>query len=172
LRAVGEIPVPIVIAQHMPKFFTASLAAMLATDTGLNVREAVSREPLAPGSVTIIAGGQHGTIERGIADFRLHLAEATGGVAPSIDRLFSSAALRAASPLGVLLTGMGRDGCDGALALHRRGATVLVQEPSECVVAGIPSAAIEAGVAAAVLPLADLGAWIVSAVKSKVRDVG
>ncbi len=168
LRAVGKIQVPIVIAQHMPKFFTASLATMLATDTGLNVREAVSREPLAPGSVTVIAGGQHGTIERGIAGFRLHLSEATGGASPSIDRLFASAASRATSPLAVLLTGMGRDGCDGALALHRRGATVLVQEPLECVVAGIPSAAIEAGLADAVLPLVDLGAWIVAAVGTEV----
>ena len=163
LRAVGKIQVPIVIAQHMPRFFTASMAAMLSADTGLEVREAVSRELLAPGSVTIIAGGEHGTIERGIAGFRLHLTEATEGPAPSIDRLLSSAALRATSPLAVLLTGMGRDGCDGALALHRRGATVLVQEPAECVVAGIPSAAIEAGVASAVLPLIDLGAWIASA---------
>jgi two-component system chemotaxis response regulator CheB len=168
LRAIGKIQVPIVIAQHMPKFFTASLAAMLATDTGLNVREAVSREPLAPGSVTIIAGGQHGIIERGLAGFRLHLSEATEGASPSIDRLFASAAARATAPLGVLLTGMGRDGCDGALALHRRGATVLVQEPAECVVAGIPSAAIEAGVAGAVLPLVDLGAWIVAAVGTEV----
>jgi two-component system chemotaxis response regulator CheB len=160
LRAIGEIRVPIVIAQHMPRFFTASLAGMLATDTGLDVREAVAREPLAPGSVTIIAGGQHGTIERGIAGFRLHYSEATEGASPSIDHLFTSAAARATSPLGVLLTGMGRDGCDGAMALHRRGATVLVQEPTECVVAGIPSAAIEEGVADAVLPLADLAAWI------------
>jgi two-component system, chemotaxis family, protein-glutamate methylesterase/glutaminase len=64
----------------------------------------------------------------------------------------------------VLLTGMGRDGCDGAIELHRRGASVLVQSPIECVVAGIPAAVIEAGAADAVLPLADLGAWIKSAV--------
>jgi two-component system chemotaxis response regulator CheB len=167
LRAVGKIQVPIVIAQHMPRFFTASLAAMLATDTGLNVREAVPREPLAAGSVTVITGGQHGTVERGIAGFRLQLTEAAEGAAPSIDRLFASAALRATSPLAVLLTGMGQDGCEGAKKLRQRGATVLVQDPAECVVAGIPSAAIEAGVVDAVLPLADLGAWIAVAAGSE-----
>jgi two-component system chemotaxis response regulator CheB len=163
LRAVGKLRVPVVIAQHMPQFFTAGLATMLARDTGLDVREVVSREPLLPGSVYLIAGGQHGTLARGIAGFRVNLTAATEGAAPSIDRLFMSASVCATSPVAVVLTGMGRDGCDGAQALQRRGATVLVQSPEECVVAGIPLAVIEAGAAEAVLPLADLGAWIAAA---------
>ena len=164
LLATGKVRVPVVIAQHMPRFFTASLALMLARDTGLDVREAVPHEALLPGSVYIIAGGQHGSMVRGVAGFRVRFEATTSGGSPSIDRLFLSAAACAASPLGVLLTGMGRDGCDGAVDLHRRGASVLVQSPLECVVAGIPSAVIEAGAADAVLPLADLGAWIRSAV--------
>jgi two-component system chemotaxis response regulator CheB len=160
LRAVGSFRVPVVIAQHMPRFFTAGLATMLARDTGLDVREAITREPLLPGSVYIIGGGQHGTMARGIAGFRIQLAAATDGASPSIDRLFSSAALCAVSPLGVLLTGMGRDGCEGAKEMRRRGASIVVQSPEECVVAGIPLAAIEAGATDAILPLADLGAWI------------
>jgi len=166
LRAAGKIRVPVVIAQHMPRFFTASLAAMLAADTGLDVREAKSREPLLPGSVYLIAGGQHGTLARGIAGFRLQLTAATEGAAPSIDRLFVSAALCAVSPLAILLTGMGRDGCEGAQELRRRNASVLVQSPAECVVAGMPSAAIEAGAVDAVLSLADLGAWVAAAAGS------
>jgi len=163
LRAAGKIRVPLVIAQHMPPFFTASLAAMLATDTGLDVREAKSRETLVPGTVYLIAGGQHGTLARGIAGFRLQLAAATEGAAPSIDRLFVSAARCAVSPLAILLTGMGQDGCEGAQELRRRNASVLVQSPAECVVAGMPSAAIAAGAVDAVLSLADLGAWVAAA---------
>jgi two-component system chemotaxis response regulator CheB len=163
LKAAGKVRVPVVIAQHMPEFFTASLAAMLATDTGLDVREAKSRETLVPGSVYLIAGGHHGSLVRGIAGFRLNLTPSTEGAAPSIDRLFASAAVCAVSPLAVLLTGMGRDGCEGALELRRRNAPVLVQSPAECVVAGIPTAAVEAGAVDAVLPLADLGAWLASA---------
>jgi two-component system chemotaxis response regulator CheB len=160
LRAAGKISVPMVIAQHMPRFFTASLAAMLAKDTGLDVREAMPHEVLQPGSVYIIAGGQNGTMVRGIAGFRVRLEPAKDGASPSIDTLFMSAAGCAPSPLAILLTGMGRDGCEGAKELRRKGASVLVQSPAECVVAGIPSAAIEAGAADAVLPLVDLGAWI------------
>jgi two-component system chemotaxis response regulator CheB len=163
LRAMGPPPAPVVIAQHMPRFFTASLAAMLADDLGLDVREAVANEVLAPGSVRVIGGGHHGTVVRGIAGFRVRVVPATDEIAPSVDRLFVSAAHTAAAPFGVLLTGMGRDGCLGAIELRRLGAVVLVQSPAECVVAGMPEAAIEAGAASAVLPLADLGAWIAAA---------
>jgi two-component system chemotaxis response regulator CheB len=86
--------------------------------------------------------------------------EATDGISPSVDRLFQSAAATAAAPLGVILTGMGSDGRAGALALRARGAAVLVQAPSECVVAGMPDSAIAAGAASAVLPLLDIAAWI------------
>ena len=160
LRAGGRIAPPIVIALHMPRFFTSSLAAMLAADTGLDVREAVAEEVLAPGSVHLIPGGQHGTVMRGIAGFRLRLAPATNELAPSADRLFASAAQVAASPVAILLTGMGRDGCEGAAAIYARHGAVLVQSPEECVVAGMAEAAIKAGVATAVLPISGIAAWL------------
>ena len=160
LRACGRIEAPIVIALHMPRFFTGSLATMLAADTGLDVREAVAEEVLAPGSVRIIPGGQHGTTVRGIAGFRIRLAPAKEELAPSADRLFASAAQVAAAPVAILLTGMGRDGCEGAAAVHARQGAVLVQSPEECVVAGMAEAAIKAGVATAVLPLSGIAAWL------------
>jgi two-component system chemotaxis response regulator CheB len=163
LRAMGPIRPPVVIALHMPRFFTASLATMLAADTGLDVREAAANDTLTPGSVHIIPGGQHGIVVRGLAGFRLRLVQAMAEIAPSVDRLFLSAASVAAAPAAVLLTGMGRDGCEGARALHGRGAPVLVQTPAECVVAGMTEATIADGSASAVLPLDGLGAWLAAA---------
>jgi two-component system chemotaxis response regulator CheB len=167
LRTMGPIRPPVVIALHMPRFFTASLATMLTADTGLDVREAAANDTLAPGSVTIIPGGQHGVVVRGLAGFRLRLAQATAEIAPSVDRLFLSAASVAAAPAAVLLTGMGRDGCEGARELHRRGAPVLVQTPAECVVAGMTQSAIADGSASAVLPLDGLAAWLAAAAGEK-----
>jgi two-component system chemotaxis response regulator CheB len=156
----GRLGPPVVIGQHMPRYFTASLAEMLSADTKQDVREATQHTVLEGGTITMLPGGQHGTLVRGVAGFRLSLVEATDGISPSVDRLFQSAAATAAAPLGVILTGMGSDGRAGALALRARGAAVLVQAPSECVVAGMPDSAIAAGAASAVLPLLDIAAWI------------
>jgi two-component system, chemotaxis family, protein-glutamate methylesterase/glutaminase len=163
LRTMGRLRPPVVVALHMPPFFTASLATMLAADTGLDVREAVANETLAPGSIHIIPGGQHGILVRGLSGFRLRLEPAATEIAPSVARLFLSAASVAAAPSAVLLTGMGRDGCDGARQLRARGAPVLVQTPAECVVAGMTEAAIADGSASAVLPLDGLAAWLTEA---------
>jgi two-component system, chemotaxis family, protein-glutamate methylesterase/glutaminase len=168
LRAMGPIRPPVVVALHMPPFFTASLATMLAADTGLDVREAIANDTLLPGSVHIIPGGQHGTVVRGLAGFRLRLVQAVAEIAPSVDRLFLSAASVAAAPAAVLLTGMGRDGCAGARQLHGRGASVLVQTPAECVVAGMTEAAIAEGSVTAVLPLDGLAAWLATAAGGRV----
>jgi two-component system chemotaxis response regulator CheB len=168
LRTMGPIRPPVVVALHMPRFFTASLATMLAADTGLDVREAIANDPLMPGSVHIIPGGQHGTVVRGLAGFRLRLVEAVAEIAPSVDRLFLSAASVAAAPAAVLLTGMGRDGCAGARQLHGRGAPVLVQTPAECVVAGMTEAAIAEGSATAILPLDGLAVWLAAASGGKI----
>ena len=160
LGSMGRLEPPLVVALHMPRFFTAGLAEMLSAGNGLDVREAVANAPLDPGAVHIIPGGQHGTVVRGISGFRLQLAPAGGEIAPSVDRLFTSAARAATAPCAVLLTGMGRDGTEGAVALHQRGAPVLVQRPAECVVAGMVELAIAAGAVSAVLPLEGLAAWL------------
>jgi two-component system chemotaxis response regulator CheB len=160
LGAMGRVGPPVVIGQHMPRYFTASLAEMLSADTKQSVREAAPHEVLLGGTIYMLPGGQHGTLVRGLAGFRLALTEATDGISPSVDRLFKSAAETAAAPLAVLLTGMGSDGRAGAVALRARGAGVLVQAPAECVVAGMPESTIAAGAASAVLPLLDIAAWI------------
>ena len=148
LRAVGPIAAPIVIAQHMPEFFTAYLAQSLAQDTGLKVREGGHREPVPPGEVTILPGGKDALVAPRLGGgFELRVTEPDGAVHPSANLLFESAAMAARRPVAVILTGMGNDGTRGAGRFARRNLPVLVQRPDTCVIDGMPSAAIEAGVA-------------------------
>ncbi len=157
LRAVGQIAAPIVIAQHMPEFFTSYLAQSLAHDTGLTVREGSHREPIMPGEVTILPGGKDALVApRSGGGLELRLTEADGVVHPSANVLFESAAMAARRPVAVILTGMGDDGTRGAGRFARRSLPVLVQRPDTCVIDGIPSAAIEAGVASESLTLEEI----------------
>jgi len=163
LRALGPIRPAIVIAQHMPPLFTRSLAGLLASDTGLPVVEAAQGAALSPGSVSLIPGGSHGVVQRVGGELRLRLLAAGQQgeeISPSADRLFESATSASAACAAVVLTGMGRDGSAGAAALHPLLFPILVQQPSECIVGGMPEAVIERGLATAVLPLAGIADWI------------
>jgi two-component system chemotaxis response regulator CheB len=157
LQALGETAAAVVIAQHMPQFFTAHFAASLAQDTGLAVREGTHRQPLRAGEATILPGAQDGIVApREGGGMELRLVQAGGPVAPSADRLFESAAMVGRRPAAVILTGMGDDGVRGAGRFAQRGLPVLVQRPDTCVVAGMPGAAIEAGLASEILTLDDI----------------
>jgi two-component system chemotaxis response regulator CheB len=148
LRAIGPIAPPIVIAQHMPAFFTACLAQSLSEDTGLTVREGRDREPVPASEVTILPGGKDARLApRAGGGFELRMTEGEGAVHPCADLLFESAAMVARRPVAVILTGMGNDGTRGAARFARRDLPVLVQRPDTCVIDGMPAAAIEAGVA-------------------------
>ena len=154
LRDIGPIAAPVVIAQHMPQFFTACLADSLSQDTGLAIAEGVHRQALLPGMVTILPGARDGVVAPGEGGgFELRLTQGDGPVHPSADLLFESAAMAARRPVAVILTGMGDDGARGAGRLAHRGLPVLVQRPETCVVGGMPGAAIEAGVATESLTL-------------------
>ncbi len=157
LRAIGPIAPPIVIAQHMPEFFTTCLAQSLGEDTGLTVREGRDREALAAGEVIILPGGKDARVAPCAGGgFELRLAETEGGIHPSADILFESTAMAARRPVAVILTGMGDDGSRGAAGFARRGLPVLVQRPDTCVIDGMPSAAIEAGAASDALTLDEI----------------
>ena len=158
LGSMGPIEPPVVIAQHTPELFTRSLADHLATELGLAVQEGVMHGLLPPRTVTILPGGQDGVVAYGRAgSFELRPTSGPGFVHPSGDLLLQSAALTARNPVAAILTGMGSDGAAGAAAFRRRGRPVLVQTPESCVVAGMPSAAIAAGVATHVLDLKAMG---------------
>lgn len=159
LPAIGKLPAPIVVAQHMPEFFTACLAQSLADDTGLAVREGADRQAIAANEVTLLPGGKDALVAPRIGGgFELRLTKGVGTVHPSADVLFESVAMSARRPVAVILTGMGDDGTRGAVRLARRGLHVLVQRPDSCVIGGMPAAAIEAGVATEVLSLDEIAA--------------
>jgi two-component system chemotaxis response regulator CheB len=157
LRGIGTISAPVVIAQHMPQFFTACLAESLARDTGLVVREGQDREPVLPGEVTILPGARDAVIApRAPGGFELRLTLTGGTVHPSADLLFESVAMVARHPVAVILTGMGNDGTRGAGRFAQRKLPVLVQRPESCIVGGMPSAAIDAGVASQSLSIEEI----------------
>lgn len=161
LAAAAPLGAPMVIAQHMPARFTTSLANLLRSETGLDVREGAHRMGLTAGSVTIIPGGGDAIVARAPAGFELRITTHESLVHPCADLLFETAALVARHPVAVIMTGMGSDGTKGAQHFQRRRLPVLVQDPKTCVVAGMPSAAIEAGVATESLVPASIGQKLV-----------
>ena len=157
LEALGTIAPPVVIAQHMPQFFTACLAQSLSQDTGVVACEGEHKKPVLPGQVTILPGARDGVIApRAGGGFELRLTQTDSVVHPSGDLLFESVAMVARHPVAVILTGMGEDGTRGAGRFAHRKLPVLVQRPDSCVVGGMPSAAIEAGVASESLSLDEI----------------
>jgi two-component system chemotaxis response regulator CheB len=149
LEGVCPYPVPIVIAQHIPPVFSRSLAESLASTLGVAVMEAEDGVRLSPNTVYLLPGGRNGELSRlraGVFAIRLH-DEGRALYRPNADILFRSAALSARNPVGVILTGMGTDGTEGARALTRRGCPVLVQDPATAVIWGMPRSVIDAGLA-------------------------
>lgn len=158
--------VPVVIAQHMPPIFGSIFATHLKQHAGLPATEAAEGKPLVPGTIYLAPGGCH-TVVRKKPDGQIVIAmlpsEARGPWRPSIDLLFSSAAEAFGNEaLAIALTGMGRDGTEGATHLARRGANIVVQDEASSVVWGIPGSIAEAGLANALLPPEKLGELAVS----------
>ena len=149
-----------VIVQHMPPGFTASLATRLDNASGLTVCEARGGERLSPSTALVAPGGRH-----------LHLREGglvalgdepeVGGLRPRADiTIRDAAAVFGERLLLVVLTGMGKDGLEGARDVKRLGGRILVEAESTCTVYGMPRAVAEAGLADNVLPLHELHAAI------------
>jgi len=151
---------PILIVQHMPAGFTASLASRLDSASALSVVEATGGEALDPKRLLLAPGGAHLRME---ADGRVRLSDDApmGGLRPRADLTITDAArLFGPAMVLVVLTGMGKDGLDGARAVRRAGGRILVEAESTCVVYGMPRAVAEAGLADEVLPLHELPAAI------------
>ena len=156
---------PTVITQHMPATFTKSFAGRLDRCTQAQVQEAYDNAPLEIGKVYLAPGGEkHLTVERaGGLRCRLRDGEAINGHRPSVDVLFQSVS-RAAGPaaLGVILTGMGRDGAQGLKDMRDAGARTLGQDEASCVVYGMPRCAFEAGAVERQTPIDKIGRQILT----------
>jgi two-component system chemotaxis response regulator CheB len=164
MRDAAHLRLPIVVVQHMPAGYTAKFAARLSAATGLDVREAADGDRLRPGMGVVAPGGtKHLEIEERRGELICHLKEAplVSGHCPSVDVMFHSVARALGShAIGALLTGMGRDGADGLLAMRKAGAATLIQSGETCVVNGMPKAAFELGAADRVVPLDQIGGAI------------
>jgi two-component system, chemotaxis family, protein-glutamate methylesterase/glutaminase len=148
------------IVQHMPPGFTGSLAERLDRASALVVREARDGDRPAPDTALIAPGGKHLRLDHDGA-LRVSETEPIGGLRPRADLTIDDVARAWGERcLLVVLTGMGKDGLDGARELRRRGGRVLAEDESTCTVYGMPRAVAEAELTDAVLPLDELAAAI------------
>lgn len=151
---------PTVITQHMPATFTASFAARLDRASGAKVQEAVDGALLEPGKVYVAPGGvTHLEVVRSAGlRCRLTQGDPVSGHRPSVDVLFNSVAQAVGDKaVGAILTGMGRDGAQGLLALRKAGARTLGQDEASCVVYGMPRTAFELGAVEKQVSLSSMG---------------
>jgi two-component system chemotaxis response regulator CheB len=153
------LPVPVVVVQHMPPFFTASLARRLDSVSALHVKEAEDGERLQPGWAYVGPGGRQMRLLRrkGELEIELHDEPYPSPFRPSVNMVASSvAAICGPRAIGVILTGMGDDGALGLKAMRDRGAFVIGQDAATSVIYGMPRAAFELGAVNVQLPLDEI----------------
>jgi two-component system, chemotaxis family, protein-glutamate methylesterase/glutaminase len=153
----------IVIAQHMPEGFTKSFAARLDSLARMRVKEAEEGERVLPGHAYIAPGHSHLLLQRRGAEYviRLSQSEPVNRHRPSVDVLFRSVAAHAGpKAIGVILTGMGKDGAQGMLEMRRAGAHTLAQDEASCVVFGMPREAIAIGAVDTIAAIEDIPALL------------
>lgn len=158
-----QIRVPILIVQHMPTVFTRLLAERLNGLTDLEVREAKNGESVRAGTVLIAPGDYHLELKAdgALPKLVLHQGPEENSCRPAVDVLFRSAAqVYRDKVLGVILTGMGKDGTEGCRHLSQKGSRIIVQDKASSVIWGMPKAVSEAGFADETLPLKKIAAAI------------
>lgn len=169
----ADLPVPLLLVQHMPPGFTASLAEHLAKRSRIAVKEAQDGEALRAGTLYIAPGGHHMVVRsRSGEDGERHRFVGLNtnppehSCRPSVDVLFRSLGTQFEGPvLAVVMTGMGSDGCEGVRALKRRGCHCLTQSEDTCVIYGMPMAVDEAGLSDERVPLGLLASRISTLVR-------
>ena len=166
-----DFPVPVMVAQHMPAGFTASLAARLNSLCQVSVKEVEDGETLKAGTVYIGQAGKQYQLKKSGYGFVAHIGVDTPIATlykPSVDIMFMSLAKEAgAGVLGVVMTGMGNDGLHGLKELNAQGAFAIAESEKTCVVYGMPRAVIEAGLADRIELLQDIGKTITECVKRR-----
>lgn len=163
----GNMP-PILIVQHMPQHFTKSFADRLNSLCALDVKEAEDGELAVPGKALIAPGNYHMILKRSGANYYV---EVKGGPLiyhqrPSVEVMFNSVAKFAGrNAIGVILTGMGKDGAKGLLDMKNAGAYTIAQDEASCIVFGMPKEAIELGAVMKVESLKKIPASLVNLLK-------
>jgi two-component system, chemotaxis family, protein-glutamate methylesterase/glutaminase len=154
----ADIPGTLVV-QHMPALFTKSFAESLGKLCPFEVREAQEGDRVFPGRVLVAPGGFHMELARSGAQYfvRLNQEPPVHSVRPAADPLFASVSKVAGkNAVGVVLTGMGKDGAVGLLQMHQAGARTFAQDERSCVVYGMPKEAVERGAVDHIVPLTKL----------------
>lgn len=172
LSDVKDINLPVVITQHMPAAFTATLAAQITTQTGLQCVEAEDGIVVETGKAILAKGGMHMTFEKNDADqvcVRLNDGEMENFCKPAVDVMLRSlSAIYDGRIMISMLTGMGSDGEKETQKLvDEKGAFCIAQDQASSVVWGMPGAVAKAGVCSAVIPLDEMGPWITRNVNIK-----
>lgn len=163
-----DFPLPIVCVQHITDGFISGLVGWLASTCKIGVTIARDGEEAKPGVAYFAPDDAHLEVNPH-GRFELSPAPPVGGHRPSIDHTFSNVAKNyGASAVGVLLTGMGRDGAEGLLDIRRSGGFTIAQDEASSIVFGMPKRAVEIGAALAVLPLESI-AWRLMQLKGQAR---
>ena len=153
----ADLPVPVLVVQHMPPGFTRSLAERLDKLSSVRVKEAEQGEKLEAGTVYIAPAGWHLTLKTDSRGAFVQLIDSSDSKTwhkPSVDVMMASVAMSyGPRALGLIMTGLGNDGTAGAGAMKRAGAPIWAQDEETCVVYGMPRAVFESGVVDKVLPL-------------------
>jgi len=158
VKLPAEMP-PILIVQHMPQYFTKSFAERLNSLCKLEVKEAEDRELVASGKVLIAPGNKHMVLKRSGASYYVEIKDGplVFHQRPSVEVLFSSVAKYAGkNAIGVILTGMGKDGAKGLLDMKETGAFTIAQDEKSSIVFGMPKEAIALGAVMKILALENI----------------
>ncbi|WP_300424705.1 chemotaxis response regulator protein-glutamate methylesterase [uncultured Thalassolituus sp.] len=163
----ADFRVPIIIVQHMPASFTTAFAERLNNLSGLSVKEAADGDAIRPGCVYVAPGGMQLMVDRR-AGGSIHIRESDERInyRPSVDIAFASAAKHyGGHSLGIVLTGMGADGKEGARLIKEAGGHIWTQDEATSVIYGMPMSVNRAGLSDAVLALSDVGPKLASDVR-------
>lgn len=159
----ADFPVPILIIQHMPENFTKAFSERLNRNASLNVKEAESGDKIEVGSVLVAPGGKQMMIDRKGNSVKIIDGDDRVNYKPCVDITFASAASAYGDGvLGLVLTGMGSDGCDGSRLLKSKGSTIWSQDKASCVVYGMPAAVAKENLSSCELPLKEIADKLIS----------
>lgn len=158
-----EIP-PILVVQHMPEHFTRTFAERLNSLCKFEVKEAEDGELASPGKVLIAPGNRHMLLKRSGTKFYVEIKDGplVYHQRPSVEVLFNSVAQTAGcNSMGIILTGMGKDGAKALLEMKNTGAFTIAQDEATCIVYGMPKEAVDLGAAVKIAPLFDIPQLII-----------